>query len=98
MEAEQNTKQINAILILFSGDVLEETLSAGLAALEKETNVHKRSSSDAGVSYNVRANRDRRARRKELGFQIIDQQGVSLADGRTKNIQSVLVSTEIFKR
>ncbi|CAB4021697.1 active breakpoint cluster region-related -like, partial [Paramuricea clavata] len=62
-----------------------------LSLPENSTNVHKRSSSDAGVSYHIQQHRERRARRrKELGFQIIDQQGVSIADGRSKNIQSVL--------
>ena len=64
-------------------------------------NVHKRSSSDAGVSYHVRPNRDRRAmkerRARDKGFQIIDQQGVSISDGRRKNIQSVLVCVEHFE-
>ena len=69
-----------------------------LSLPENSTNVHKRSSSDAGVSYHIQQHRERKARRrKELGFQIIDQQGVSIADGRSKNIQSVLVSINNFK-
>ena len=60
--------------------------------------MHKRSSSDAGVSYHMRPNRDRRAlRRRDVGYQIIDQEGVSMSDGRSKNIQSVLVSIEMLK-
>ena len=61
---------------------------------ENSTSAHKRSSSDAGISYHVRPHR--RGRRKDIGFQIIDQQGV--ADGRSKNIQSVLVSIGHLKR
>jgi hypothetical protein len=77
---------------LFSVDDEEESVSSpgALSVPEDLPNTHKRSSSDAGVSYHVRPNR-RALRRKEIGYQIIDQEGVSLADGRSKNIQSVLV-------
>ena len=83
--------------ILFSvvNEQENNTSQEALNVPENLPNVHKRSSSDAGVSYNVRPNRDRRAaRRKEIGYQIIDQEGLS--DGQSKNFQSVLVSFYIF--
>ena len=88
------------MLLLFSVDhKQDDSLSPGaLSVPDNMINVHKRSSSDAGVSYHVRPNRNRRAaRRKEYqGYQIIDQEGVSMGDGRSKNIQNVLVSIGNF--
>ncbi len=89
------------MLLLFSVDhKQDDSLSPGaLSVPDNVINVHKRSSSDAGVSYHhVRPNRNRRAaRRKEYqGYQIIDQEGVSMGEVRSKNIQSVLVSIDNF--
>ncbi|XP_028400755.1 active breakpoint cluster region-related protein-like [Dendronephthya gigantea] len=75
-----------------AGDAEKVDHNTSPQTLSVSTNpVHKRSSSDAGVSYNVRPSRDRKAvRNKNMAFQIIDQHSVSIADGRKKNIQSVL--------
>lgn len=77
---------------LFSADKTPDIkLTQGILSVPvSSTNIHKRSSSDAGVSYNVRPNRERRAARRR-DFQIIDHKGVMVADGQNKNLESVLV-------
>ena len=83
------TETIKLFYLFLSAQEQKEKFSQSLK-FSSVINDHKRSSSDAGVSYTTRPNRERRvARRREIGHQRIDLQ--EIGDVRENGIQRALV-------